>query len=316
MKWIALRGDHNRVDHCWFSGKYCMGVLMVVWLREGVTAAHRIDHNYFGFRQSILDQRSGKELNGQEIIRVGDSKTSLMYADCLIEDNLFERCNGEVEVISNKSCGNIYRKNVFYRCAGTLCLRHGHDCLVENNYFLANRAASSTGKAGGVRVMGEQHRVRNNVFYRVPGEGYRAAISLTKGNENLPLNRYSQVKEAEISGNIFMDCHLALDVAVGTETDQPYAPVGSIVADNLIYNSSKGYTVLQIRDNNSEITYRNNRYNRGGLGKVPEEIREGFSLLSAEEERRCRKDGSFYKKYTPEQLQGDIPSKATTGTDW
>ena len=55
-----------------------------------------------------------------ETIRIGDSQTSLLMGGCVVEKNLFEKCNGEAECISNKSCGNIYRENTFLEVSGTL----------------------------------------------------------------------------------------------------------------------------------------------------------------------------------------------------
>ena len=43
----------------------------------------------------------------------------------------FDRCDGEVEIISSKSGGNIYRGNLFLQSRGTLTLRHGDGNLVE-----------------------------------------------------------------------------------------------------------------------------------------------------------------------------------------
>ncbi len=43
-----------------------------------------------------------------------------------MENNWFEGCDGETEIISNKSGGNTYRGNVFFRSAGALTLRHGN----------------------------------------------------------------------------------------------------------------------------------------------------------------------------------------------
>src|SRR5258707_256657 len=78
----------------------------VVWLGHGREGGNQIDRNYFG-------PRAGLGANGGETIRIGDSRTSMLAANCVVEKNLFEKCNGEVECISNKSCGNIYRDNTF-----------------------------------------------------------------------------------------------------------------------------------------------------------------------------------------------------------
>jgi poly(beta-D-mannuronate) lyase len=42
-----------------------------------------------------------------------------------VANNLFEKCNGEVEVISSKTNFNEFRNNVFYKCEGYLVTRQG-----------------------------------------------------------------------------------------------------------------------------------------------------------------------------------------------
>jgi len=54
----------------------------------------------------------------------------------VVESNLFDRCDGELEIISSKSCENVYRHNTFLDCAGMLTLRHGNRCTVEGNFFI------------------------------------------------------------------------------------------------------------------------------------------------------------------------------------
>ena len=106
-QFVSLRGHHNRVDHCYLAGKTNIGPTMVVWL-SGQPNYHRIDHNYFGFRPELGE-------NGGESIRVGTSDWSLHDSYTTVENNYFEHCDGELEVISNKSCHNTYRYNTFFR---------------------------------------------------------------------------------------------------------------------------------------------------------------------------------------------------------
>ena len=104
-KWISLYGDHNRVDHCYLKGKTHSGTTLVVWL-SSTPNYHLIDHNYFAFRPEL-------GVNGGETIRVGTSDWSMYDSYTTVEYNYFEECNGEIEIISNKSCENIYRYNTF-----------------------------------------------------------------------------------------------------------------------------------------------------------------------------------------------------------
>ena len=96
---------------------------------EGSPNRHRIDHNHFGHRPPL-------RRNGGETIRVGNSWSSMSSSGTLVERNLFDRCDGELEIISSKSSDNVYRQNTLRACAGMLTLRHGNRCLVADNYFL------------------------------------------------------------------------------------------------------------------------------------------------------------------------------------
>jgi len=195
-KWLSLYGSDNRVDHCYFAGKTNLGQTMIVWLdRQSPENRHRIDHNHFGPRPPL-------GLNGGESLRVGDSSTSMLVSRALVEENLFEACNGEVEVISNKSCENVYRGNRFEHCEGTLTLRHGNRCVVEGNTFLGGKKRNT----GGIRIIGEDHKVRFNHLADLTGDGARAAISMMEGIPNSPLFGYFEVKRALVEGNLILNC--------------------------------------------------------------------------------------------------------------
>lgn len=193
-RWINLYGADNRVDHCFVAGKTNRGTTLVVWLAADAVR-HRIDHNHFGPRPRL-------KVNGGETIRVGDSKTAEVAARCVVEENLFEECNGEVEIVSNKSSKNIYRKNVFRRCEGALTLRHGHACTVEGNVFLGEGQP----RTGGVRVIDADHIVRDNFFLDLAGEETRAALCLMNGIVNSKPNGYYPVRRARIEANTFINC--------------------------------------------------------------------------------------------------------------
>jgi poly(beta-D-mannuronate) lyase len=196
-RFLSIYGSEHRIDHCSFEGKTTAGTTVVVWLGDEKEAhgAHRIDHNYFGPRQ-----RLGK--NGGETIRIGDSKTSMQNARCVVEHNVFEKCDGEAECISNKSCGNLYQRNTFREVSGTLTLRHGNRCIVKENAFLGNGAKGT----GGIRLVGEDHQVIGNYLEKLRGDGVRTALCLMAGIPDSPENGYFQVRSAQIMHNLFVDC--------------------------------------------------------------------------------------------------------------
>lgn len=259
-KWVSIKGKENRVDHCRFTGKTNMGTLLVVWLEANIVPKHRVDHNYFGYRVANLDD-NGKELNGQEIIRIGDSSTSMQTAACIVENNEFENCDGEIETISNKSCGNIYRNNTFRTCAGSLTLRHGNNCTVEGNIFIGNGKSAT----GGVRIIGEGHTVTNNYFQDLNSNNYRAGICIVRGKENSDLNEYFQVKNAVVTGNTFVNCKEAFCINYHSSDECTMPPLNSHIENNTVYNdaSNTGNRIVTIAQSGGSVTWSGNIYNAG-----------------------------------------------------
>jgi poly(beta-D-mannuronate) lyase len=260
-KWVSLYGMYNTVDRCSFENKNNSGTLLVVWLTSGVAAYHTISNNYFGYRNSNLDI-NGDELNGQEIIRMGDSNTSMTTANVTVSGNFFEKCNGEIEVISNKSCGNLYTNNLFLECKGMLTLRHGNNCTVAGNYFFGNGVSES----GGVRIIGENHKVYNNYFENLKGTGYRAALCMVRGKENSALNEYFQVKNALVAFNTMVNCAQAFSINYNSSSSLTLPPINSVIAHNHVYNTNSNNNNVTVDQNyvtGMSVSWKNNLMNLG-----------------------------------------------------
>lgn len=227
-QFISIYGARNRVDHCYIAGKTTLGTTMVVWLSNEAKdqGRHQIDHNHFGPRP-----RLGK--NGGETIRLGDSKTSMQTAACIVEHNFFEKCDGEAECISNKSCGNLYRHNTFKGVSGTLTLRHGNGCTVENNTFIGDGAKG----AGGVRIIGEDHTVTGNRFENLTGENERSAICFMLGIPDSPAHGYFQVKRAKVTGNTFINCKHNILIGMSGDKKAVLPPLETEISRNHIQTS-------------------------------------------------------------------------------
>ena len=143
----------------------------------GTPNYHRIDSNYFA------DRPPGNG-NGWETIRIGLSGVAQSNSFSVVENNLFERVDGENEAISNKSSHNTFRYNTFRDMAATLTLRHGNDATVEGNFFLGENDTSS----GGVRVIGERHKIINNYFANIDDNG-GGAIAINRGEVDVAADR-------------------------------------------------------------------------------------------------------------------------------
>lgn len=234
-KWVSIYGARNRVDHCFFKGKANRDQVITVWL-NGKPNDHRIDWNYFGDRPAL-----GK--NGGEIIRVGDSKTSLEVSRTIVEHNYFENCDGEAEIISNKSCENIYRHNTFVKSSGALTLRHGNRCLVEGNYFLGGGKEG----AGGVRIIGEGHRVLNNYFADLAGEEFFSAIGFMACIPNSEPSGYVQIKDAVVAFNTVVNCRSSLYFGIGFGSRGRKLPaLDCVIANNVVFNANSPLVTIKV----------------------------------------------------------------------
>ncbi len=224
--WVALYGSDNRFDHNHLVGKTNAGATLVVVrdAQQGLANRHRIDHNFFGPRPNL-------GMNGGETIRVGTSHDSQSDSHTVVESNWFEHCDGEVEIVSNKSGANVYRGNVFFASRGALVLRHGDGNLVEDNIFLGNGKPHT----GGVRVINRRQTVRNNYLEGLAGEGFASALTVMYGVPNSPLNRYMQVDGAVLANNTIIDAR-SIVIGAGKDDERSAPPINSRLAATLIAN--------------------------------------------------------------------------------
>ncbi|WP_017258131.1 polysaccharide lyase 6 family protein [Pedobacter arcticus] len=225
--WVSLFGTRGQVDHCAFSGKAHQEPVLVVWLSDKPNYT-QIDHNYFGPRPDL-------KANGGEIIRIGTSEWSMHDSYATVENNIFDSCNGETETVSIKSCYNKVLNNLFYECVGTLTFRHGNNSEASNNYFIGNYIKNT----GGIRVIGENHKVYNNYLYGIKGTGLRAAISLMNAYKNPELIKYWQVKNAVITDNVIVNCAVAIEIGSGKDSIRVMPPIGVILEENIVVNTPK-----------------------------------------------------------------------------
>lgn len=301
--WVALYGKNNRVDHNHFEGKGNRGVTLIVRLNSenSLENHHIIEHNYFGPRQNLGS-------NGGETLRIGTSHHSLKNSNTIVRNNLFDRCDGEHEIISNKSCQNIYRNNVFEECIGTLTMRHGNETLVEGNIFLGNRKPNT----GGIRVINGDQTVKNNYGYGLTGYRFRGALVVMNGVPNSPLNRYFQVENAVIENNVFVDSdHVQL--CAGSDAERSATPINSTFVNNTFFRKSP-QKLVTIYDDISGITFANNQSNY----PVHEAVASGFKVEKMELQKAS--NGLLMPVVGGQMLSPELPkelaSKANTGASW
>lgn len=237
FKWIIIYGEYNEISYCSFIGKNGVGSIINDNHNNSTPDYSKIHHNYFADRVPVNGDVNG--LNDQDAIRIGVSITSLSDSFTEVYNNFFNNWAGEVEIISNKCGSNKYYNNTFRDYQGTLTLRHGNNAEVFGNYFFGNTNSFS----GGVRVIGEDHKVYNNYFeglrYRKPdgsGSNTTGALNVMNGIVNSPLNGYYQVKNVQIVNNTLVNCDLG--VRIGTSLSGATLPAENLViANNIILDS-------------------------------------------------------------------------------
>ncbi len=260
--WVMMYGKNNRFDHNHLVGKRNKGVTMAVRMNseESQENYHRIDHNYFGPRP-ILGS------NGGETLRIGTSHHSRKDSYTTVENNYFDRADGELEIISSKSGRNKILNNTFFESRGTLTMRHGNNTLVEGNVFFGN----DVDHTGGVRVINAGQTVRNNYMEGLKGTRFGGAFVVMNGVPNGPINRYDPVINAVMENNSLINSD-NVQLGAGSDEERSGPPSDSTFSNNLIFNDDE-IDVFTIYDDMSGIDFDNNV-----LGSMdPPDFASGFT---------------------------------------
>lgn len=261
--WIELWGRNNKLDHNYIAGKSNSGPTLRVILKgnENINTHHQIVNNFFGPRP----RKGGPH---GETIQIGSSETSMTPAYVNVSENLFYRCNGEVEIISSKSNFNQFKDNVFFESEGSLVLRHGNYATIDGNIFIGN---DNSEFIGGIRVINTGHWITNNYFYKLKGSEFRSPLAVMNGIPKSPLNRYNQVTDVVAAYNSYIDCVSPWHFSVGSNVDKsdvlPASEIRSarpervLLANNLIYNHTAQEKPVIAYDTVDGVTFKRNILN-------------------------------------------------------
>jgi len=227
--WLFIDGFYHRIEYCTFTGKNSRNATIALkrnTAEAGIATprGHRLRYCYFGPRECSATD------NGYESIRIGDSSSQAHDMQVTVERNVFFRAiwrsdtqkPNDLEIISNKSRGNRILHNTFLESYGQITLRHGDACLVEGNYVFGSgyyaddgsiALRPANGYQGGIRVIGQDHVVRNNYLINLSGTNLRAALCLmggestfVDGNGSGGSSGYEAAHNALIHHNTFVDC--------------------------------------------------------------------------------------------------------------
>ncbi|WP_010422823.1 chondroitinase-B domain-containing protein [Anaerophaga thermohalophila] len=321
--WIELWGKNNQMDHCYIAGKSNEGPTLLVEIKgnKNIRNHHKIIHNHFGPRP----RKGGPKA---ETIRLGDSSTSMSPSNTLVVNNLFEKCNGEIEVISSKTNFNEFRNNVFFKCEGSLVTRHGNYCVIDGNFFIGDESSPNI---GGIRIINTGHSVTNNYFIDLRGEAFRSPLAIMNGIPNSPLNRYNQVTDVTVVFNTWVNCKSPWHIGVGNNIDQKDVlptseirsahPIRTEIANNILYNETGDPTPIVVHSKTDGIKFESNIINNQGISF------KHSDLISTSNIRfypindylwvpKSKPEIEAYKGFGYDKISKDIFGNSRTGTSW
>lgn len=251
--WVNIWGVSNRVDHNSFTGKTREGEMVRVRRDANQSDKHRIDHNYFGKRGSVGG-------NGGEMIQIGLAQTQFTESNSTVDHNLFEDCDGELELVSCKSSGNAILFNTVVRSLAHLTLRHGHGTRMEGNFIFGGGKAGT----GGIRVYGADHVITNNFIIGITADDdYGGGINLHSGDAGDPQKNPTGTIAAQnclVAFNSMIDDKIGLTYGSGHSV----APFGITLANNVIKTGAG--TILHANAKPAFAKVEGNLFSGGSLG--------------------------------------------------
>lgn len=241
--WVTVSGDDTVVDRNVFQNRTSQGVFLQILGPSGAMAKRvHVHHNYF-----YNHQFAGA--NGGESIRLGLSDRQSYSANALIENNLFEKADGDSEAISVKSSDNVVRYNTIRDSKGYLVLRHGNRSVVEGNLLFGS----------GIRFHGNDHKIVDNY---VANSGDRAIVfgSGDEADSGPTSKLHDRPDRVTVAYNTVLGSKSVIDGDGGD-----FKPKDCVVADNIVKGTSGPLVTLP---SGSTVKYEGN-ITFGGSAGIP-----------------------------------------------
>jgi hypothetical protein len=241
--WVTVNGDDTEVDRNVFQNRTTQGVfLQILGPSDAMAKRVHVHHNYF-----YNHQFSGS--NGGESIRLGLSNHQSYAANAVIEDNLFEKADGDSEAISVKSSDNVVRYNTIRDSRGYIVLRHGNRSVVEGNLLFGS----------GIRFHGNDHKIVSNY---VANSGGRAIVfgSGDEADSGPTSKLHDRPDRDTVAYNTVIGSSSVIDGDGGD-----FKPKDCVVADNIVKGTSGTLVTLP---SGSTVKYEGN-ITFGGSAGIP-----------------------------------------------
>jgi hypothetical protein len=266
------------LNGCKFTGKHEKGNF--IHLQGEGTSSNNIEdctfmnHTYSG-------------TNGGEAIIIGLDK----YTGCIFNTNVtgctFENCNGDKELISIKSCGNVIESNTFKNWTkGNVSIRNGGFNQILSNTF--------SGSGGGITVRGDGNEIIDNTHENNHStdvdlrplviENGNTPVDENFGSDGQPhgdmkkdTSMYAQARNNTIDGNTYKNCR-GVCVVWGQESRNLH-PINNTFANNNLIADGADSTFLKFLDAGSEEDRKTNTFENNEIegkhaqhGDLPQEV--------------------------------------------
>ena len=247
--YLQVAGDDAVIEYNEFRDKSTVGNMIDV-RGAGSQVAQRlwIHHNYF---HDFTDGGG----NGSETLRFGLSGLSLSDGFGLVEDNLFLRCNGENEMISNKASSITYRYNTVLD-SREVSQRHGNDNLYYGNYIR---------NSDGFRVYGDR-----NVLYSNYLEGNNIGVTMGNGDGDVyngdPLTSHDRPDDNVVAFNTFLDNDVQYQRTGRTDG---LGTTNTTFANNIIQGGGTAVDISSSGVYTNPVWEGNILWNVGSVGNIP-----------------------------------------------
>lgn len=204
---VSGNGNANQISNNRFTANVDNQDVQVKITKESSPLNTLVENNLFENKAKV----SWKNGNGGECVQVGQDPVLLggIESKTTVRFNRFMRCNGEAEVVSNKSSNNTYSKNYFEGNDGELVMRGGHDCLIDRNTF--------NGGSGGIRVNGTGHTISNNQISNIK-TAIRLMYGMAKGKTTIGF--YIAASKCIIKNNRIVNANIG--ILVGDSKDEDW----------------------------------------------------------------------------------------------
>src|SRR5215217_804146 len=300
-------GDSNCIAYNKFHDKTPSRghFLLIAGKNKGCTRTV-VEYNHFKNHPGVTNGKGNKDKG--EALKIGDSNIATKALASVVRYNLFEKCQGDAECVTNKSSCNIYHHNTLKNNMGSLVLRHGIFSIVRDNIFL--------GPTSGVRAYGTA-KIANNTF-KSKKKLKRAILGpLILGNgimeDETDEASYIRAKGFQIENNSFIidspDNDVKAMIVTWGRGKGDMKPEGNKFVNNIIV--AKSGTILKLND---EAEKANNEF-RGNILFNQGSAKYGDILTPDNAIEQCRPPGEMPKLPDRKALQETEVGPKSTRAD-